>query len=97
MASLEFAFRTGRISINYDKCRSCESYACVSACAKYGANLFRIEDGKPVLQIAVEDAPRRCIEDLSCQIYCHSNGNKGLEMTLDMFGLNEYREKIGLA
>jgi len=97
MASLEFAFRTGKITIDYDKCISCESYACVNACEKYGGNLFKVEDGKPVLQIAVEDAPRRCIEDLACQIYCHSNGNKGLEMILDMFGLDEYRAKIGLA
>ena len=96
MAIFEFPFRTGKVTIDYEKCRSCESYACVDACARFGGNLFKIEDDKPVLIHNIEESGRRCIEDLTCELYCQAEGNKGLEIILDMFGLNEYRKKIGL-
>ena len=96
MTVFEFPFRTGKVIIDYEKCRDCESYACVNACAKFGGNLFKVEDNKPVLIPAIEETPRRCIEDLTCELYCQSDGNKGLTIVLDMFGLNEYRQKIGL-
>ena len=96
MADLEFQFRTGKVTIDYEKCRGCESYACVDACARFGGNLFKVQDGKPVLIQNPEEAQRRCIEDLACELYCQSRGNKGLRIILDMFGLNEYRQKIGL-
>lgn len=97
MAGLEFPFRTGKVTIDYEKCRDCESYACVEACGKFGGNLFKIEDGRPVLIQSGEESGRRCIEDLACELYCQDNGNKGLTLVLDMFGLDEYRQKIGLA
>ena len=96
MAVFEFQFRTGKVIIDYEKCRSCESYACVDACARLGGNLFEVEDGKPVLIQTPGEAQRRCIEDLTYELYCQSHGNKGLEIVLDMFGLNEYRQKIRL-
>jgi len=96
MAIFEFPFRTGKVTIDYERCRSCESYACIDACARFGGNLFRVEDGKPVLIQTPEEAKRHCIEDLTCELYCQAEGNKGLEIILDMFGLNEYRQKIGL-
>jgi len=43
-----------------------------------------------------EEVQRRCIEDLTCELYCQARGNKGLEIFLDMFGLDEYRQKVGL-
>ena len=97
MATLEFPFRTGKVTINLDKCLGCQSYACVEACQRFGQTLFKVEDGRPSLIPTIEEAGRRCIEDLACELYCQSDGNKGLEITLDMFGLNEYRNKIGLA
>ena len=96
MAIFEFQFRTGKVIIDYEKCRGCESYACVDACARFGGSLFEVKDGKPVLIQTPEEAQRRCIEDLTCELYCQSHGNKGLEIVLDMFGLNEYRQKIRL-
>ena len=97
MATLEFPFRTGKVTIDLEKCRSCQNHACVEACAKFGGNLFDIDDGLPVLISGAEESGRRCIEDLACELYCQDTGNKGLTITLDMFGLDEYRSKIGLA
>ncbi len=97
MTTLEFPFRTGKVTIDLEKCRGCQSYDCVEACARFGGNLFKVEDGLPVLIPSAEEAGRRCIEDLACELYCQDNGNKGLQITLDMFGLDEYRRKVGLA
>ena len=96
MTVFEFPFRTGKVVIDYEKCRDCESYACVNACARFGGDLLKVEDGKPALIPTIEETPRRCIEDLTCEIYCQADGNKGLKIVLDMFGLDEYRKKIGL-
>ena len=96
MAIFELPFRTGKVTIDYAKCRDCENYACVKGCSLFGGNLFRIEDGKPVLIVSVDEAGRRCIEDLTCELYCQAYGNKGLTITLDDFGLNEYRSRIGM-
>jgi NAD-dependent dihydropyrimidine dehydrogenase PreA subunit len=95
MAIYDFSFATGKITIDYDKCTDCKSYACVKACSLFGRTILRLEDGKPAL--VSEDANTRCIEDLSCELYCQDYGNKGLRITLDMFGLDEYRRKVGLA
>ncbi len=97
MAGFEFPFRTGKIAIDYDKCAACATHDCVPACQKFGTTLYRLENGRPVLMYSLEETGRRCIEDLSCEIYCQSHGNKGLVINLDMFGLEEYRKKIGLA
>jgi len=96
MADLEFNFRTGKVTIDYRKCKTCKSYACVKACSLFGTNLYRLEKGKPVLMSSPEETGRRCIEDLTCELYCHSHGNKGLTIDLDMFGLEDYRKKRGL-
>ena len=95
MTVYEFPFQSGKIALDYDKCQGCRSYACVKACSLFGRNLFRIQDGKPALVSAPEEAKRLCSECLTCEFYCREFGNKGLGITLDMFGLSEYRHKIG--
>ena len=92
----EFSFRTGRIIIDHARCEHCTSYACVKACSLFGANLLRITDGKPLLTTPYQEAQRRCVEDLACELYCQSFGNRGLSIVLDMFGLDEYRQSSGL-
>jgi hypothetical protein len=96
MTMYEFAFRTGRIAIDYDKCAACKSFACVKACSLFGANIFRIIDGRPALIGDLADTGKRCIEDLACEYSCETFGNKGLKISLDSLGLEEYRRKIGL-
>ena len=95
MANYGFPFQTGKVTIDYEKCKDCESYACVKACSLFGRSILRVEDGKPVL--ISQDANTRCIEDLGCELYCQAYGNKGLKISLDMFGLDEYRRKVGLS
>lgn len=90
----EFDFQTGKVTIDYNKCKECESYACVKACSLFGRSVLRVEDQKPVLFSA--DAGKRCIEDLACELYCQRYGMKGLKITLDDYGINEYRKKVGL-
>lgn len=97
MADIEFTFRTGKIAVDYQKCRDCQTYACIGACEKFGITLYKLVDGRPVLIYSLEETGRRCIEDLACEIYCQSRGNKGLIISLDMFGLEEYRQKVRLA
>ena len=94
MEIYEFPFVTGKVTIDYKQCQDCESYACVKACSLFGRAILRIEAGKPAL--ISEDANKHCIEDLGCELYCQAYGNKGLNIFLDMFGLEEYRHKIGL-
>lgn len=95
MAVYEFPFATGKVNVDYEQCRDCESYACVKACSLFGRAILRVEDGKPVL--ISEDANKRCIEDLTCELYCQAYGNRGLNIVLDTFGLEEYRHKIRLS
>jgi len=97
MTTLEFKFRTGDITIDYQKCAGCKTHDCISACQKFGATLYRLENGRPLLVYSPEETERRCIEDLACEIYCQSRGNKGLTIHLDTFGLDEYRKKVGIA
>jgi len=91
-----FSFRTGEISIDYDKCVKCKSHACVKADSLFGTSILRIQQKKPVLSTSSEDAKRLCSECLTCELYCQSYGNDGLRIRLDDFGLNEYRKKTGL-
>ena len=95
MAIYAFPCTTGKVTVDYEKCKDCENYACVKACSLFGRAILRVEDGKPVL--ISEDANKRCIEDLTCELYCQTYGNRGLNIILDMFGLEEYRHKIGLS
>ena len=88
-----FSFRTGQISIDHDKCVKCKSYACVKADSLFGTGILRIQQKKPVLTTNSEDAKRLCNECLTCELYCHSYGNDGLRIRLDMFGLDEYRSR----
>lgn len=96
LSNIEFTFRTGKIDIDTAKCAVCHNHPCINACKQFGANLFTVNEGKFGLINSPEETGRRCIEDLSCEIYCQRNGNKGLLINLDMFGLTEYRKKIGL-
>jgi NAD-dependent dihydropyrimidine dehydrogenase PreA subunit len=90
----EFDFQTGRITIDYNKCKNCGNYACIKACSLFGRSILRIDNQKPVL--ISSDANKRCIEDLACELYCQKFGMKGLRITLNDYGLSEYRKKIGL-
>jgi len=80
----EFEFRTGKVTIDHDKCKECKSYACVKACSLYGRAILRISEGKPVLSVSPEEAKRLCIECLACELQCKFKGKEGLKLGLPM-------------
>ncbi len=82
----EFEFRTGKVSIDYEKCDGCTSFACVKACSLYGRNILRVQGGKPVLSVSPEEARRLCIECLACEQACYSKGQQALTIFLPMAG-----------
>jgi len=88
MDNLKFSFQTGHIDIDYSKCKTCQSYGCFKACSLFGRNLFRIEDGRPVLVCSPEEARRLCNECLACEFYCKQYGGSALTIFLENFGID---------
>jgi len=82
----EFEFRTGKVSIDYEKCDGCTSFACVKACSLYGRNILRVQGGKPVLSVSPEEAKRLCIECLACEEECRLRGQGALKIALPVIG-----------
>ena len=94
---LEFTFRTGRFSLDYNKCEGCTGFYCVKACSLYGRNLLRIRDGRPVIFVSPEEAGRICVECLACEVECALKGKGAIRIELPIQGLDEYRAKWGVA
>lgn len=87
-------FRTGEISINFEACRMCKSYACIKADRLFGTGVLRLQEGKPIAAVSSEEFQRVCNECLGCELYCQLFGNKGLTIELDSIGLEEYRKAV---
>ncbi len=87
-----FATLTGRIAIDHSRCGSCVSKGCVGACAP---KILKLEDGKPVLAIAPEEARKgKCTECLACEIFCKFHERDAVTISLPIPGLAEYRKRI---
>jgi len=87
-----FATLTGRISIDQQKCAACRTKGCIEACTY---KVLKLEEGKPVLAIPVEEAKRgKCTECLACEIFCTFHEQDAIVIRLPIPGLKEYREKI---
>jgi succinyl-CoA synthetase beta subunit len=83
---------TGRLSFDHSKCPGCRTKGCVPACAP---KILKLEDGKPVLAVSVEDARKgKCTECLACEIFCKFHERDAIVVHLPIPGLKEYREKI---
>ncbi|NIN52905.1 MAG: hypothetical protein GTN80_07450 [Nitrososphaeria archaeon] len=94
---LEFEFRTGKVIIDYDKCIAPEcGFACVKADRLYGRSVLKIEGSRPILSVSREEAKRLCNECLGCELDCEFYGNKAIRIELPLFGLNEYRKRMGI-
>ena len=89
MAVFEFSFRTGKVIIDYEKCKECDTYACVKADSLFGTGILRIQNGQPTLVSTPEEAARRCNECLGCELYCQVYGKGGCTIVLDPLGLDE--------
>jgi hypothetical protein len=91
---LEFEFRTGKVTINYAKCKAPDcGFACVKADRYYGRNILKIDKGRPVLAVSKEEAKRLCNECLACEIHCRFSGNDAVQIDLPLPGLDQYRSK----
>lgn len=90
-----FNTRTGRICIDHAKCSDCTTIACVDACTRYGAGILTVEEGKPLLNVSLEEAQRRDTECLACEQECELRGKSAIVITLPIDGLDEHREKHG--
>lgn len=92
---LEFEFTTGKVTIDYSKCIAPKcGFACVKADRFYGRNVLRIENCRPCLAVAPEEAKRLCNECLGCEIHCQFYGNSAVKIELPLFGLDEYRTAL---
>jgi len=87
-----FDTTTGRLSIDHSRCAGCRTRGCVDACAP---KILKLEDGRPVLAIAPEDARKgKCTECLACEIFCQFHEREAIVISLPIPGLKEYRERI---
>jgi len=97
MSTLEFEVRSGgTIAIDLDKCRTCESKACVKICNSTGmGGILELKDGLPSLKPTLEEVKRgACTEDLACELDCQLYGNKAITVTLPLPELDEYLENL---
>ena len=86
-----FETRTGTVCMDHNKCAGCRTLACVTACSLYGAGILRVDKGKPVLTVPLEEAKRRDTECLACEIDCHLHGQQAIVIDLPIVGLTESR------
>jgi succinyl-CoA synthetase beta subunit len=83
-----FETLTGQVSFDHAVCRTCESKVCVKECA---SQILRLEQGVPMLAVSREEARRRCMECLACEVDCYFLGAGGGRVDLPIPGLDEYR------
>jgi succinyl-CoA synthetase beta subunit len=87
-----FESPTGTVTYDHAVCDACESKVCVETCVR---KILQLEDGRPVLNISLEDAKRgRCIECLACEVECHFEGAGGGFVHLPTPGLEECRKSL---
>ena len=97
MSVLEFEVRSGgTIRIDLDKCRACETKACVKICNSIGmGQILKLKDGVPALKPTLEEVKRgACTEDLACELDCELYGKKAIVITLPLPKLDEYLEDL---
>jgi len=97
MKVLEFEVRSGgTIRIDLEKCKACETKACVKMCNTPGmGQILELKDGVPALKYTLEEVRRgACTEDLGCELECELQGNKALVITLPIPGLDDYLENL---
>ena len=86
---------TGRVSFDHAKCLDCRTKGCVEAC---GPKILRLEEGRPVLAIPVEEARKgKCTECLACEIFCKFHERDAIFISLPIPGLKEYRNQVNAA
>ncbi len=98
-AAKPYRFETvtgGIVTLDHARCATCETKVCIPTCAR---GILSLNDAAlPVLNITPEEAKKgRCVECLACDIECYFHGNQGGFVELPIEGLDEYRQKAGIA
>jgi hypothetical protein len=94
---MEFQERTIKVIIDDSKCPECKTKACIDACKLYARGILVLKEGKPVLNGDAEFAQRVGTECLACEYECWFRGNNAIKIQAPTPGLDEYRQKRGLA
>lgn len=84
----EFETLTGKITIDHEKCKTCETHICVKVCP---TKILKLDEKNlPVLAIDPEEAKRReCLEDLACEQECYLKGNKAVKAIFPLVGYEQ--------
>ncbi len=91
----EFQEQTIIVTVDEDKCRQCESKACIDACKTYARGMLVLKEGQ---YPAVEGDPKRLgTECLACEYECWFRGKGGISISAPTPGLEEYRKKHGIS
>jgi succinyl-CoA synthetase beta subunit len=99
---LEFATRSMKTTIDYDKCEPAKNntsnpscgFACVKADRLYDRGILRIEGNRPVLAVSEEAAHKMSNESLSWEYACNAVGMSAVAITIDFPGLEAYRKRL---
>ena len=88
---LEVEILTGKIMIDLEECLSCQTKACVEACA---ARVFKRDGGSIALNMDEEKIRRGgCTETMACELECQRRGKGGLHLVLPMPEFDRYVEE----
>jgi hypothetical protein len=93
-------FSGGTVTIDLDRCVSCATKACLSACnvPNLGSALKAGADGLPALAITPERAAQGgCIECLACDLACQSDGMGALTFSLPTPEVDAYLDELRAA
>jgi ferredoxin-like protein FixX len=88
---LEFETLTGKIMIDLEECFTCQTKACVDACA---ARIFRRDGDGIALNMDQEKIKRGgCTETTACELECQRRGRGALRLVLPMPEFDRYVEE----
>ena len=92
---MEFQELTIKVVVDENKCKTCESKACIAACKTYARGMLVLKDG--VYPVVEGDAKRLGTECLACEYECWFRGKGAIVIEAPTPGLEEYRRKHGIS
>ena len=93
---MRFAERTIVVAIDTSLCPTCESKACVDACAGFDRGVLQLSGGVPsVDHLSETEVRRRATECLACEHACRTRGRGAIRIDVPIEGLDEYLAQAG--
>jgi len=78
-----FPISGGTVYVDYDKCDEATNALLV----EYGRDIFKIEDGKPVLALGEDEVAGKDSELIACEVECRGRANDVIYVSLPVAGL----------